>query len=264
MSQAMASQVMVARISARNSSSVGQKVRAAAVRPAAARASTVQVVARDAPWLPGSQAPAYLDGKLPGDFGFDPLGFGENPDNLAQFREAELIHGRWCMLAVAGMLSVELLGFGNWVDAPLSMVNGGDATWFGLNLGPATFNNTAAVEIAMMAFAEGKRASADPEKRMYPGGSFDPMGMSKGDLDTLKLKEIKNGRLAMVAVMGMFCQAAVTGTGPVANWLAHIGNPWGVNVATSNSVAIPYMHPEVFSNGAAYWAAALPSWYPGV
>lgn len=66
MSHAMASQVMVAHISARNSSSVGQKVRAAAVRPAAARASTVQVVARDAPWLPGSQAPAYLDGKLPG------------------------------------------------------------------------------------------------------------------------------------------------------------------------------------------------------
>lgn len=38
-----------------------------------------------------------------------------------RFREAELIHGRWCMLAVAGMLSVELLGFGNWVDAPLSV-----------------------------------------------------------------------------------------------------------------------------------------------
>ena len=71
----------------------------------------------------------------------------------------------------------------------------------------------------------------------------------------------------MVAVLGMFMQAAVTGTGPVANWQQHIASPWGQNVATSNSVAIPYMHPEVFSSGAgsaAYWAAAVPAWYPGV
>ena len=36
------------------------------------------------------------------------------------------------------------------------------------------------------------RAGAkDAEGRIYPG--FDPMGMSKGNLDELKLKEIKNG-----------------------------------------------------------------------
>ena len=258
----MASSMMVARIASRKSAVSGQSVRAVAPRATVARTATVKVVARDAPWCPGSAAPSYLDGKLAGDFGFDPLGFGKDPAMLQQFREAELIHGRWCMLAVAGMLSVEALGYGNWIDAPMTMVNGGNSTYFGADLGPATFNNTAAVEIAMMAFAEGKRASqTDPEKRCYPGGSFDPMGMSKGDLDTLKLKEIKNGRLAMVAVLGMFCQGAVTGTGPVANWTSHLADPWGMNVATSNSVAIPYMHPEIFTNGSAYWAAALPSWY---
>jgi len=260
----MASNMMVARFAARKSSTQGQSVRAVAVRAAPVRATTLKVVAREAPWCPGSAAPSYLDGSLPGDFGFDPLGFGANPVNLVQFREAELIHGRWSMLAVAGMLSVEVLGYGNWLDAPLTMANGGESLYFGANLGPATFNNTAAVEIAMMTFAEGKRASqTDAEKRCYPGGSFDPMGMSKGDaekLDTLKLKEIKNGRLAMVAIMGMFCQASVTGTGPVANWLSHIGDPWGTNVATSNSVAIPYLHPEIFTDGAAFWAAALPTY----
>lgn len=38
---------------------------------------------------------------------------------LAILQEAELIHGRWAMLGVAGSLAVEVLGFGNWYDAPL-------------------------------------------------------------------------------------------------------------------------------------------------
>ena len=38
----------------------------AAARRSAARASAVSVVARDAPWCPGSDAPAHLNGSLPG------------------------------------------------------------------------------------------------------------------------------------------------------------------------------------------------------
>ena len=30
-------------------------------------------------WLPGNTPPAHLDGVLPGDYGFDPLGFCESP-----------------------------------------------------------------------------------------------------------------------------------------------------------------------------------------
>ncbi|KAJ6837351.1 chlorophyll a-b binding protein, chloroplastic-like [Iris pallida] len=29
-------------------------------------------------WFPGSTPPPWLDGSLPGDFGFDPLGLGKN------------------------------------------------------------------------------------------------------------------------------------------------------------------------------------------
>jgi hypothetical protein len=40
----------------------------------------------------------------------------------------------------------------------------------------------------------------------YPGGIFDPLGFSKGNLKELQTKEIKNGRIAMVAYMGFVLQ----------------------------------------------------------
>ncbi len=55
-------------------------------------------------WLPGSAPPAHLDGSLPGDFGYDPLNLGGNKEMLAWFSEAERVHCRWAMLAVAGIM----------------------------------------------------------------------------------------------------------------------------------------------------------------
>ncbi|KAL2940533.1 Photosystem I chlorophyll a/b-binding protein 6 chloroplastic [Bienertia sinuspersici] len=55
-------------------------------------------------WFPGSTPPPWLDGSLPGDFGFDPLGLGSDPETLRWFAQAELMHSRWAMLGVAGIL----------------------------------------------------------------------------------------------------------------------------------------------------------------
>lgn len=57
---------------------------------------------------------------LPGrSFGFDPFGLGSTPANLQRFQEAELVHCRWAMAGVAGALGAELLGQGDWYQAPL-------------------------------------------------------------------------------------------------------------------------------------------------
>jgi len=191
-------------------------------------------------WFPGSDAPAWLPDSIPGNFGFDPLGLAKEPTSLARFREAELIHCRWAMLGVAGCLAVELLGYGNWYDAPLWAVNGGTPTWFGIEV-PFDITTLVGVEFVAFAVSEGLRAeNSDAERKLYPGGAFDPLGFSKDakSFESYKLKEIKNGRLAMVAMLGFIGQHAATTKGPLAALGDHLANPWSTNFAT-NGVSVP-------------------------
>ncbi|CAA0828014.1 photosystem I light harvesting complex gene 3 [Striga hermonthica] len=65
----------------------------------------------------------------------------------------------------------------------------------------------------------------------YPGGPFvNPFGFRK---DEKLMKEVKNGMLAMMAILGYFVQGLVTGLGQFQNLLDHLADPVNNNVLTS-------------------------------
>ena len=217
-------------------SASGLAARRSAARPSTTSAAAVPPAGN---WLPGSDCPPYLT-SAPGSHGFDPLKLAATPANLQRYQEAELVHSRWAMLGVAGALLPEVLGYGDWVSAQDWVVKGGNATWLGVT-NPLGISTLVGIQAVLFAAAEGARGQEpDAEKRKYPGGSFDPLGWSKdaNALGELKLKELKNGRLAMVAFIGFVGQHAATGKSPLAALSEHVSNPWVNNVAT-NGVSIP-------------------------
>lgn len=135
---------------------------------------------------------------------------------IDRFRECELIHGRWAMLGVLGALSVEALTGVAWQDAgKVELVEG--SSYLGQPL-PFSITTLIWIEALVIGYIEFQRNSElDPEKRLYPGGYFDPLNLASDPekIDNLKLAEIKHSRLAMIAFLIFGIQAAYTGKGPI-------------------------------------------------
>merc|ERR1711977_603402 len=106
---------------------------------------------------------------------------------------------------------------------------GGAGKWF--EAGAKEYNfpllPLIAIEFLIMGFLETKRHQGFKETgksgflNSFP---FDPARMNSSDM---QLKEIKNGRLAMVAFVGFALQALVTRAGPLADLSNHISDPIG-------------------------------------
>lgn len=187
------------------------------------------------PWLPRA---INLDGTAPGDVGFDPFYLSSIPKNFAGFiqppswedqgegiptfywmREAELKHGRVCMLAWLGWVAAdgglgpvpirfpgEIYSVENVPNSYLAhdiMVNQGSLGFLLLLVGFIEFcMSSVLVEVA--------KGESDRE----PGDfKLDPLSLLKDKSDEeifeMKTKEVLNGRLAMLAFAGVCTQTAL-------------------------------------------------------
>jgi len=177
-------------------------------------------------WLKDGTAPAHLDGTLPGDFGFDPLGLGADPERLKYYQEAELMNSRWAMMAVTGITVTEVMGIGG--------------PWYEAGAADYDFPVPAllAIQFPIMGIFELKRMNgwlATGKSGVNDQFPFDPLGLNGG---SMAVKEVKNGRLAMLAFAGIVTQALIYREGPVAALKDHLVDPFGNNMAT-NIMHIP-------------------------
>merc|ERR1719387_2843214 len=144
---------------------------------------------------------------------WDPKGFAKEWEDKAGgpavLRSAELKHGRVCMLATLGIIVSEKFHpfFDNWGDSSF------------ISATASHFSPTAEDRFwpSFWLLAGGHELLLELGKDVYETNGdygFDPLNLKPTDpaeLKEMQNKELSNGRLAMLATMGIMAQELVTG-----------------------------------------------------
>ncbi|CAM9852614.1 unnamed protein product [Heterosigma akashiwo] len=188
----------------------------APIQNAVSGASKMTMMAEMSKAVPFLTKPKNLDGSMAGDNGFDPLKLSEIEDvglDLYWMREAELKHGRVAMLACAGIFFTTVHGsiLPGFPDAAgKSQMDVFWQVWedHPFNIGGGLFGFFIVEVVSGLAITKG-RESGDRAPGDY---GFDPLKMSSTPEKAADyaLKEVKNGRLAMMAAAGMILQGVTT------------------------------------------------------
>lgn len=187
------------------------------------------------PFLPRA---AKLDGTMVGDFGFDPFYLSSIPKNWAGFiqppqweetdgidtlywmREAELKHGRVAMLAWTGWVAADgglgpvPLRFPGAMYSVENIPTSYEAHNILVDQGSMTFLLLAVAFVEFCTSGVLVEVSKGENDREAGDFMLDPLqilkGKSKEEVDDWKLKELQNGRLAMMAFAGIATQSALS------------------------------------------------------
>lgn len=140
---------------------------------------------------------------------FDPLGLAERFD-VKWLREAEIKHGRVCMVAFLGYVSVDL-GF-KLPGHPWSSFAAHDQS-LGEYGGPMGQILLWVSLIEIFAGIPATNYTMNGGDREPGDFGFDPLGFIDGatpeEKELMQIKELKNGRLAMLAFSGIVTQAGL-------------------------------------------------------
>ena len=145
--------------------------------------------------------PEKLDGSLPGDMGFDPMGLTEIQTDLNWAANAEIKHGRICMLALVGMI-VQTSGIHLPGDQFTSVDPFEAVSKVGFAANMQIFLFIGALEIATYNKAYEDGTPGDVGFDMY--GVLSALGDEKAK--ERRESEIIHGRLAMIGFVGATVQ----------------------------------------------------------